>query len=141
MTGRVRAKLRGDRIDLCGPVLNGGEAVLVTGKVSFPITDEPTDEAEPTLLVDEVVTLSDAVRAATRSIRLCLDAQRHGGEYFEQLRELLGSHGGSCPVELHLTLPSGALAQLSLDEYRVEPSDGVLSGLERIFGGCVAELR
>ena len=141
MTGRVRAKLRGDRIDLCGPVLNGGEAVLVTGKVSFPITDEPSDEAEPTLLVDEAVPLSDAVRAATRSIRLCLDAQRHGGEYFEKLRDLLGNHGGSCPVELHLSLPNGAMAQLSLDEYRVEPSDGVLSGLERIFGGCVAELR
>ena len=67
MSGRVKAKVRNDRIELYGPLLSGGDPVLVTGKVSFPITDEPDEDAEPTLLVDEVVSLSDAVRKATRS--------------------------------------------------------------------------
>lgn len=141
MSGRVRAKVRGDRVDTYAHILSGGEAVLVTGKVSFPITDEPDDEAEPTLLVDEVLPLSDAVRSATRSIRVCLDTDRHGTNQFGQLRQLLQANAGICPVELVLSLPSGAQAQLSLDEYRVEPSDAVLSGLERLFGGYVAELR
>ncbi len=141
MSGRVKAKVRGDRVDTYAHILSGGEAVLVTGKVSFPITDEPDDEAEPTLLIDEVVPLSDAVRSATRSIRVLLSTDQHGIEHFDELRLLLQQHAGVCPVELVLSLPGGAQAQLSLDDYRVEPSDAVLSGLERLFGGYVAELR
>jgi DNA polymerase-3 subunit alpha len=141
MSGRVKAKVRGDRVDTYAHILSSGEAVLVSGKVSFPITDEPDDDAEPTLLVGEVVPLSEAVRGATRSIRVRLDAARFGSEHFGELRALLRNHAGVCPVELHLDLPSGAQAQLALDEYRVEPSDRVLSDLERLFGGYVAELR
>ena len=55
MSGRVKAKVRQDRLELYGPLLSRGEAVFVTGKVSFPITDEPDEDAEPTILVDEVV--------------------------------------------------------------------------------------
>ncbi len=141
MTGRVKAKLRGDRVETYGPILTAGEPVLVTGKVSFPISDEASEELDPTLLVDEVVPLSDAVRAATRSIRVKLDVGQHGANTFAPLRALLEKHAGQCPVEVVLELPGGAQAQLALDELRVEPSDAVLSGLERIFGGYVAELR
>jgi len=141
MSGRVRAKLRGDRLETYGPILTSGEAVMVTGKVSFPVTDEPGDELEPTLFVDEVVPLSDAVRTQTRSIRVRLDAQTHGMRQFDGLRELLQQHAGGCSVELLLSLPGGVQAQLALDEFKVEPSDAVLSGLERLFGGYVAELR
>jgi DNA polymerase-3 subunit alpha len=140
MTGRVRAKLRGDRCDTYGPILTSGEPVLATGKVSFPVSDEPSEELEPTLLVDEVVPLSDAVRGATRSIRLRLDAAEHGPECLGPLKELLSEHRGGCSVELWLSLPGGAQARLALDDFRVEPSDAVLSGLERLFGTHVAEL-
>ncbi len=141
MSGRVRAKVRGDRVETYGHILTAGEPVLVTGKVSFPLTDEPSDEQEPTLLVDEAVPLSDAVRSATRSIRVRLDANQHGSGSFAQLKRLLEEHAGGCPVELQLSLPGGAQAQLALDGMKVEPSDAILSGLERLFGGCVAELR
>ena len=141
MKGRVKAKLRGDRIDTYGPILNSNEPVLVTGKLSFPISDTPSDEVEPTLLVDEAVPLADAVRSSTRSIRVKLSAERHGGSQFERLRQLLLENAGGCPVELLLDLPDGAVAHLAVDELRVEPSEQVLSGLERLFGGCVAELR
>ncbi len=141
MTGRVRAKLRGDRVETYGHILTAGEPVLVTGKVSFPLTDEPSDEQEATLLVDEAVPLSDAVRSATRSIRVRLDAVQHGAGAFGELRQLLEQHSGGCPVELQLALPGGVQAQLVLDGMKVDPGDAVLSGLERLFGGCVAELR
>ena len=32
MSGRVKAKLRGDRIDTYSPILTGGEPVLVSGQ-------------------------------------------------------------------------------------------------------------
>jgi hypothetical protein len=38
------------------------------------------------------------------------------------------------------SLPEGAKTVISLDPTKVEPNDEMLSGLERLFGGCVAEL-
>jgi hypothetical protein len=55
---------------------------------------------------------------------------------------VLARSTGSCPVTLVLAMKSGAEAFLSLGKgYRVEVSDEVLSGLERVFGEQVAELR
>jgi DNA polymerase III subunit alpha len=141
VSGRVKAKMRNDRIDLYGPMLARGEAVLVTGKVSFPITDEPDEEAEPTLLVDSVEPLSDAVRKATRSVSIRLDAALTRTEQLRGLKALLTESPGACPVEVILTLPEGASAVLGVEGTRVDPSDAMLAGLERLFGDTVADLR
>jgi DNA polymerase-3 subunit alpha len=141
MSGRVKAKVRNDRIETYGPLLASGEAVLVTGKVSFPITDEPDAEAEPTILVDEVVPLSDAVRRSTRAVTIHLDANDTKAEQFEGLKSLLAESPGACSVDLLLDLPEGARAVLTIEGARVDPSDAMLSGLERLFGSSVAELR
>ncbi len=141
MNGRVKAKLRGDRIETYAAILTSGEPVLVTGKVSFPMTDDSEEEKEPTLLVDSAEPLSDAVLKATRSLSIRLEAERTGKGQLEALRDLLLESPGSCPVELVLELPGGAEAVLALDATRITPSDLVLSGLERMFGTTVAELR
>jgi DNA polymerase-3 subunit alpha len=141
LSGRVRATLRGDRIETYGHLLREGEPVLVHAKVSFPVTDEPDDEREPSLLVDSVEPLADAALKATRSVSIRLEAARTGREDFQALRALLGESPGSCPVELVLELPDGAEAVMDLDGMRVTPGNNVLSGLERLFRGAVAELR
>lgn len=115
--------------------------MLVAGKVSFPVTDEPDDEREPTLLVDSVEPLSEAVLKATRSLSIRLEASQTARDQLEKLRRVLEASPGPCPVELVLALPDGAEAVLALDETRVTPTDQVLSGLERVFGDSVAELR
>jgi DNA polymerase-3 subunit alpha len=139
--GRVRAKLRGERIDTYAHVLRSGDPVLVTGKVSFPVTDEPDEEREPTLLVDGAEPLADAVMRATRAVSIRLDAERTERAELEKLRALLVESPGPCPVELVLALPGGSEAVLDLAETRVTPNDSVLAGLERMFGDSVAELR
>ena len=141
VVGRVQCKLRGDRIETYAHLLTHGEPVLVSGKVSFPVTDEPDEDREPTLLVDAVEPLSDAVLRATRSVSIRLAVERTERRDFLALRDLLSSSPGSCPVELVLTLPDGAEAVMSLDGTRVTPNDAILGGLERMFGESVAELR
>jgi DNA polymerase-3 subunit alpha len=141
MSGRVKAKVRSERIETYGALLTSGEPVLVSGKVSFPITDEPDDEAEPTILVDEVRPLSDAVRQATRSMVIHLNAEGTRAEQLRDLKALLADTPGPCPVELMLALPEGAKAVLALEGTRVDPGDKILAGLERLFGETVAELR
>jgi DNA polymerase-3 subunit alpha len=144
MVGRVKAKLRGDRIDTYAPLLTSNEPVVVTGKVSFPLTDESEDldvQREPTLLVDSVSLLADAAFQHTKAVSIRLDAERTRKKDLETLRELLQNAPGSCRVELVLELPEGAEAVLDLDGTRVQPSEALLGGLERAFGGSVAELR
>ena len=143
LVGRVKAKLRGDRIETYAHILTGGDPVVVAGKVSFPITDE-ADEVEgrePTLLVDSVELLSDSALKSTKAVSIKVEAERTARKDLETLRDLLRDSPGSCPVELVIELSDGAQAVLDLDGTRVTPTDALLGGLERIFGGSVAELR
>ena len=140
--GRVKAKLRGDRIETYAHLLTSGEPVILSGKVSYPMTEEPVEEErEPTLLVDQVELLADAALKATRQVTIRLDAERTSRRELVTLRELLERSPGSCPVELVLKLGSGAEAVLDVQGALVTPSDALLGGLERAFGAPVAELR
>lgn len=147
LTGRVTCKVRGNSIDAYAAMLTGGEPVLVTGKVSFPFRESDAEEVEegprePTLFVNEVVRLSDAVRNDTRLVSIRLAAERTNEALLQKMADVLRKSEGRCPVQLVLTMKDGAEALLSLGRpYRIEVSDEVLAGLERIFGEQVAELR
>ncbi|HEX7601605.1 MAG TPA: DNA polymerase III subunit alpha, partial [Polyangiaceae bacterium] len=148
LVGRVNVKVRGNQIETYAHVLTAGEPILVTGKVSFPRRDEdaPDEDTdvprEPTILLNDVVLLADAVARDTRQLVLRLSASQVQRGQLEKVRDVLRSARGECPVSLYLTLPDGAEALFSFgSEFRVEVGDPVLSGLERIFGAQVAELR
>jgi DNA polymerase-3 subunit alpha len=148
LTGRVTCKVRGNQIDAYAPVLTSGEPVLVSGKVSFPFRDddaEPVSEEgprEPTLFVNEAVRLSDSVKNDTKHVSIRLLAERTTRTQLEQMASVLARSAGACPVTLVLAMKDGAEAFLSLGgTFRVEVGDDILSGLEKIFGEQVAELR
>lgn len=137
--GRVKAKLRGDRIDTFGHLLRGGEPVMVKGKVSFPVTDEPDEEKEPTLFVDAVEPLADAVLSATERMTVRLMADAISTRQLTSMKETLEQNAGACVVEMRLTLNQGQEATLALPQ-TVALSDAVLGELERIFGDTVVDL-
>ena len=144
--GRVNVKVRGNQIDAYAHVLTSGEPILVTGKVSFPRRDEDAPEEdtevprEATILLNDAVLLSDAVARDTRQIVLRLKESELGKGRVETVRDAVRAARGDCPVTLSLTLDGGAEVVFSLTD-RVEVGDALLSGLERIFGAQVAELR
>jgi DNA polymerase III subunit alpha len=147
LTGRVSVKMRAREIDQFAHLLASGEPVLVAGKVSFPQrTDETEDDIdaarEPTILMNDVKPLGEAVRADTRAIAIRLRAERTRPADLASLARVLAAARGSCPVALHVCLDGGAEAVLALgDSWRVDVGDALLSGIERIFGEQVAELR
>ena len=147
LTGRVNVKVRGREIDTYAHVLTGGEPVLLEGKVSFPQRgeDEPEEidgPREPTILLNAVRPLADAVKADTRSISIRLRSDRTRQADLGRLAKVLADAKGTCPVALYVSFPDGAEAVLTLNEqWRVEVGDGLLSGIERLFGEQVAELR
>jgi len=147
LSGRVTVKVRANQIDTYASVLTSGEPVLVSGKVSFPFREadaEQEDEGprEPTLFLNEAVRLADSVKRDTKQVQIRLRAERISDADLTKMRDVLAKSTGGCPVTLVLALKDGAEAVLGLGkQYRVEVGDEVLSGLERIFGEQVAELR
>ncbi len=148
LTGRVNVKLRSSAIDTYAHIITSGEPVLVTGKVSFPRRDEDApDDAddgprEPTLFFNEGQLLSDVVRADTRLVHIRLRESRITERELRRMAEVLSSAPGDTQVTLTMGLEDGSEAMLALGKrFRVEVGDAVLSGLERVFGEQVAELR
>jgi DNA polymerase-3 subunit alpha len=147
LTGRVTCKVRGNQIDAYAPILTSGDPVLITGKVSFPFreTDGEQEEEgprEPTLFVNEAVRLSDSVKNDTKQVHIRLLAEKTTPTQLDRMSAVLRRSEGTCPVTLVLATHDGGEAILALDRaHRVEVSDEVLSGLEKIFGEQVAELR
>ena len=93
-------------------------------------------------MLNEVRPLGDVVRADTKSVIVRLRAEKTAAGAMASMHGVLRSAPGECPVTLHVALPDGAEAVLSLPrELRVEVGDLLLAGLERIFGEQVAELR
>ncbi|MFO0736285.1 MAG: DNA polymerase III subunit alpha [Labilithrix sp.] len=148
LTGRVTCKVRGNQIDALAPVLTSGEPVLLSGKVSFPRREEgeeePAEEVarEPTIFVNEATLLSESVKKDTKSVNIRLPVEKTSTAQLDQMAQVLGKSEGGVPVTLVLAMKDGAEALLQLGKgFRVEVSDEVLSGLEKIFGEQVAELR
>jgi DNA polymerase-3 subunit alpha len=147
--GRVDVKVSDKKVEQFGKALQSGEPVLIEAKVSFPMPaegEEATEEAEgpkkPTLLIDSVQPLSEAIQAETRSINIKLTAARTRTEQLRGLNDLLRRSPGACPVSLTIELANGDRAVFALGaSLKVSPSDAMLAGLERLFGENVAELR
>ena len=148
LTGRVTIKVRGREIETYAQLFKGGDPVLVTGKVSFPRRDEDADPdadegpREPTILLNEARLLVDVIRADTKALTIRLPTERTPASRLDELARVLGEAKGDCPVTLYVAMPDGAEATLSLGkDWRVEVGDPLLSGLEKVFGEQVAELR
>ena len=148
LSGRVQVKVRGNQIDSYAHVLTSGEPILLTGKVSFPRRDD--DEPEPdtetpreaTILLNDAVLLSDVVASSTKQVVLRLHADQIREGTLDKMSRVMRESPGNCGVSVHLVLPTGAEATLSLGPgHRVEIGDALLAGFERIFGSQVAELR
>ncbi len=144
-TGRVEVKVRQAQIETQAHVLTSGEPIVVSGKVSFPMTDDNDDAdsapREPTLLLDEARLLVDVIKQDTKSIAIRLHERKTKPDQLGKLGEVLRASPGGCPVQLVIQLESGSEAILTLKGMRVEPSDGMLARLEKLFGEKVAELR
>ncbi len=147
LTGRVSVKMRAREIDRFAHLVSSGEPVIALGKVSFPQRGEDADDEvdgprEPTVLLTELRSLAEAVRADTKSVAIRVDAGRTRPEDLQSLSRIMAEAKGNCPVSLYLTFDGGAEAVLAFaPKWGVEVGDGLLSAIERIFGEQVAELR
>ena len=144
VVGRLKVKVRERDVDKLSAVLSGGEPVLLSGKLSFPQVADDAEESdaprEPTLFLNEARPLSEAIREITRSVVIRLPVDRLKREQLGMMRSVLAESPGGCPVQLVLDVGGDAEAVLNLPKLRVDPTDAMLAGLERVFGEKVADL-
>jgi DNA polymerase-3 subunit alpha len=145
--GRIEVKCRPTAVENYASVLTSGEPLVIKGMIAYDRRNQDENEEEaseptPQVLLDEAIPLSDFIRSETKSIALRIAHDRARREHLQTLAELLRVFRGPCPISLTLCLDDGAEVQLALGpEFRVEASDPMLAGLERLFGDRVAELR
>jgi DNA polymerase-3 subunit alpha len=120
-------------------VLKADTPLLVRGKAKL---EGEGEAAKPKVFLDSAVSLDELRSTQTHRINVHLTSSAIGREELEKLRRLFEQHPGACQAVLHITVPDArGVVQVSLpDRWAVAPSEALLLGIERLFGGKVAVL-
>jgi DNA polymerase-3 subunit alpha len=123
------------------------QPVLVTATVEH--TDDAGQAAEGVedstsvrLVLKGIDSIDDIRLTRTREVHVytIVDGVPRGG--LAQLKDVLGSHPGRCPVVLHMRIPGESEIEMALaDGFGVTPDDALIEGIERALTQVRVELR
>jgi DNA polymerase-3 subunit alpha len=111
-----------------GEVIRRDSAVIVDGKVST------REEEEPKVIAADVVSLSHAHGRFVERMTISITSVGFEETMLEDLRDVLLSHSGRCPVDIVVKAASGEDVMISTGGIRVEPSRELVDRLEDIVG-------
>ena len=147
--GRIEVIVRQRVVEQFREILQSDVPLLITGIVrperdaqAAPLDDDM--QAQPPdmkLLLDGATPLVQAFRAKTRTVRVRVHVDRVDKKKLVELRRALEAHPGTCPVTVLLESSADWRVTFGSGKLSVEPSEAMLSSLERLFGEKVAELR
>jgi DNA polymerase III subunit alpha len=145
--GRVEVIVRQRAVEQCREALQSDVPLLITGVVRAERDaqgggDEGMEQpADLKILLDSVTPLVQAFRNKTRAVRVRVHVDRVDRGKLQELRRALEAHPGTCPVVVQLDSSSDWRVTLGSGKLTVEPSEAMLSSLERLFGEKICELR
>ncbi|MEY3289281.1 MAG: hypothetical protein RLZZ419_1523 [Pseudomonadota bacterium] len=101
------------------------------------------------LMVEKLYDIDQARESFSRGIKLVWNAAENkpeddneGDNYIEKLSEALAPFkGGSCPVSINYTSQYAQAAVQLGDEWRIHPTDELISRLKSLFGSTAVEVR
>jgi DNA polymerase-3 subunit alpha len=129
LKGVAEALAYPDTYEKYRPLLAKGKTVFVTATVKK--TENQQDK--PSLVVQEITPLENAVALWTSEVRVSVSAA--AAPKLERLSEILGNHQGKVPVLLSITTADGKVAYLDThDHFHVRPSPQLKRDLEELLG-------
>ncbi|MBO1519769.1 DNA polymerase III subunit alpha [Oceanisphaera pacifica] len=135
-SGRLDITLFSDALERYESLLEKDKILVISGQVSF-------DDFNGGLKMSarEVLDMSDARERFARGLALNINSSQIDQHFFNQLLDILTPvRAGVCPVSVTYYRP-GARAQLMLGtEWRVTPTDEVLTSLTQLLGPNKVEL-
>ena len=146
--GRIEVVVRGKALDAYLDVLQSDAPILMTGTVredrergGGDQDGPPQGTGEMRVVLDKAEPLVEAFRSRTRSVRVKMRLARLDRDKLVALRRTLEDFPGSIPVTLELTSDDSWRVTLGAKKILVDPSEAMLTQLERLFGEKVCELR
>ena len=109
------------------------QIVFVKGKVD-------RKRETPSLLINEVIPLADAVLRLTTAVCIKLDPARHNAAIIADLPPLLGKHKGTMPIYFQVSTATGK-AMLQVDrQHAIKPSPALVEDVEQLLGSDSVDL-
>ncbi len=116
-------------------VIHGDGPVLARGRLDL-------DEERAQIILDDIRPLDSALMGAVREVHISAARERLAGDALGALKGLLARHSGKCLTYLHLGLEDDKEAVFLLgDDFRVTPSEGLISAVEQMMGEQAVQLR
>ncbi|KPK16647.1 MAG: DNA polymerase III subunit alpha [Myxococcales bacterium SG8_38] len=141
--GRVEVIVRPKPLENAGlrEALQAGQPILLTGRVKHEQDREAESaQTQHKILLEEATLLSEALHERTTSITVRLTVEAIDRAKLDSLRAMLEQFPGPCPVSLELDHPGSWRVNIAETGLFVDPSDALLTSLERLFGAKVCEL-
>ena len=141
--GRVEVIVRPKPLEKSGlrEALQAGQPILLTGRVKHEQDrDAESAQTQHKILLEEATLLSDALHERTTAITVRLAVEAIDRAKLDSLRAMLEQFPGPCPVSLELDHPGSWRVNIAETGLFVDPSDALLTSLERLFGAKVCEL-
>jgi DNA polymerase-3 subunit alpha len=146
--GRIEVVVRNKALEAYLDVLQSDAPILMTGTVREDRErgggdgdGPPQGTGEMRVVLDKAEPLVDAFRARTRSVLVKMRLARLDREKLVALRRTLEDFPGSIPVKLELASDDSWRVTMGTKKIMVDPSEAMLTQLERLFGEKVCELR
>jgi DNA polymerase-3 subunit alpha len=109
------------------------QIVFVKGKID-------RKRETPSLLINEVIPLADAVTRLTTAVCIKLDPARHNAAIIADLPPLLGKHKGTMPIYFQVSTATGK-AMLQVDrQHAIKPSPALVEDVEQLLGSDSVDL-
>jgi len=148
-SGRVEVVVRDRQLEANREVIESAsknnEPIFLEGTIRFERdangNEESAATAAPKLILDSVKLLSAALREKTKAVRVSVTVEKVDRKKLAALRDALALFPGPCPVSLELRSVERWVVSVAQTGLAVEPSEALLSNLERLFGEKVVELR
>ncbi|PIU82700.1 MAG: DNA polymerase III subunit alpha [Elusimicrobia bacterium CG06_land_8_20_14_3_00_38_11] len=103
------------------------EMVVVAGRLNM-------DAEPPEIIADEVVTFKEARKKLVRLISINISEVALEKQMLEKLKDFLKPHRGIARVEFSVADHTGKNTTKVMTDLEIEPSDAVISGIEKILG-------
>ena len=110
------------------------------GPIPLVVAGRLEEGDPPKVIVRDVLRLDEAELRLMAELRIRVGEREVNRDRLLALREVLGRHGGSCPVRMHIAVAGQSETVLALKGTRgVEPSDALRREIDALFGRAVTE--
>lgn len=117
------------------PLIKQDAVIFMKGRLSLR-------EEEPKIIVNEVSALESVKMKYTKAISIDLMIAGLEVNSLEKLKKVLSRYPGPVPALLKLTKPDGSRSVVTMgDNFLIEPHEGLVRDIEKIFGQDVVTFR